>query len=171
MGFSGLSSHVIMFIAVVSVATGLVAMFNSYIDTSSAAMVTQQQFLSNQIKTDITIENIVFYNGSYNSRWNITRIYVKNTGATTLDPDEVDVYINGYRFNRTPAILRKNVMVSDTDTINIGKWDPKEVLMIQANHSYIYNNRLFENRTYDVVITAQYGAKATDQFSTPTVIR
>lgn len=170
MGFGGLSSQVIMFIAVITVSTALIMIFNNYIDTSTTAMVAQQNFLSSQIKTDITIDLINYENGTRGTYFgNVTTLYAQNTGSTILDITLLDVYLGGIRYVRTYPTGCARSISPDSDTINIGKWDPKEVLVIVCNHTYSSNNVLAKGTTYEAVILSQYGTKTVEQFSTPAV--
>lgn len=155
MGMSGLSSNLIMFIAVLSISTMVVAVFNDQVDTTTSSIVTQQNWLSQQLKTDITIEVIDYVNGTENQ----TTVYVENTGATILDLAYVDIYIGGQRIERNNA-SRTLEILSDTEVANIGLWDPKEQI------KFVVNKTLEENLTYDVIVSTQYNGKDSDEFST-----
>ena len=155
MGMSGLSSQLIMFIAVLSISTMVVAVFNDQVDTTTSSIVTQQNWLSQQLKTDVTIEVIDYVNGTENQ----TTVYVENTGATILDLTYVDLYIGGERILRDDS-SRTLEILSDTEITNIGLWDPKEQI------KFVINKTLEENKTYDVIISTQYGGKNSDEFST-----
>ena len=154
MGMSSISSHLIMFIAVLSISTVVVGVFNDQMQTTTSSIATQQNWLSQQIKTDIAIEVIDFVNGTENQ----TTIHLENTGATILETEHIDIYIGGERIprgdsNRTIEIL------SDTEIKNTGKWDPKEQVMIVVNKS------LEENATYELIVMSQYGGKDNEEFS------
>ena len=60
MGFSSITTQMIMFIAVMGMATGMIGVFQSYVDESSGAMSAQWEVMSNNVKTDITITNIKY---------------------------------------------------------------------------------------------------------------
>jgi archaellum component FlaG (FlaF/FlaG flagellin family) len=155
MGMSTLSTHLIIFIAVLSISTFVVAMFHDQMESTTNSIKVQQNWLSQQLKTDITISVINYVNKTENQ----TTIYLENTGATILDLDYIDIYIGGER------ILRQNdsrtiEILSDTEITNIGLWDPKEKIVI------VVNKILEENKTYSLIVTSQYNGKALDEFST-----
>jgi archaellum component FlaG (FlaF/FlaG flagellin family) len=155
MGMSNVASHLIMFIAILSISTMLVSVFNQQMDNTASSIVVQQNYLAQQLKTDISIEVVNYVNGTENQ----TTVYLENTGATILDIDMIDLYIGGERIarNTTERII---TMLSDTDFTNIGHWDPKEQVKI------VVNRTLQENMTYKLVVTSQYGATANEDFST-----
>ena len=152
---SNRSSHRIMFIAVISISTLVVAVFSEQIDSTTSSISTQQNWLSNQLKTDITIEVINFVNGSENQ----TTVYLENTGSTILDIGYIDVYVGGKRIPRNDS-NRSIRVLSDTEIKNTGEWDPKEQVEI------VFNTTLKENSTYTLLVTGQYGARDTEDFST-----
>lgn len=151
MGFSTITSHIIMFIAVMSMATGLVVVFKSYVDESNGAMSEQWKIMSNNLKTDVTIMSTDFDNST-----NITTVSVLNTGKTRLDPAYVDVYIDDLFVPRTTSDRTVEVEPS-TDSKNSGIWDSNEVLIIEVNQS-------LENGSHSVDIATQYGISDTASF-------
>lgn len=155
MGMSNVSSHLIMFIAVLSISTMVVGVFNDQMDSTTSAIVVQQNWLSQQMKTDISIEVIDFNNSTENQ----TIVYVENTGATQLETDQLDIYIAGERLDRLDSV-RAIEVISDTDLVNTGVWDPDEEISITINKT------LVENQTFTLVVTAQFGARDSDDFST-----
>lgn len=155
MGMGNISSHLIMFIAVLSVSTLVVGVFNDQMDMTANSIVTQQNWLSQQIKTDISIEVVTFINGTENQ----TYIYLENTGATTLDINDVDVYIGGIRIPRNISDRTIEVL-ADTEVTNTGYWDPKEQVKIRVNKT------LEENKTFEVIVATQYGGSDIEEFST-----
>jgi archaellum component FlaG (FlaF/FlaG flagellin family) len=155
MGMGTVSSHLIMFIAVISISTLVVAVFNDQMETTTSSVVSQQNWLSQQLKTDITIEVIDFANGTENQ----TTVYLENTGATIIDLTYTDIYIGGERIDRDES-SRTIEVLSDTDSKNTGLWDPKEQLKV------VVNKTLEENATLELVVTTQFGGKTKDDFST-----
>ena len=154
MGISNVTSHLIMFIAVLVVSTVVVSVFNNYVDSTTSAITVQQDWLTNQLKTSINIEVV-----NYNNNTNKTTIYLENTGATTLDIDYTDVYLGGERIPRNNT-NRTIEVINDSEIRNIGKWDPKEEVKI------IVNKSLEENKTYKLIVTSQYNGMDTEEFST-----
>ena len=152
MGASTVTAQIIMFVAVMGMATAMVAVFQNYVDESSGAMTAQWDTMSSNIKTDITITNVNWDNVS-----NITTVHVLNTGKTTLDIEKTDIYLDGLFIPRSVANRTIEVTPS-TDLKNPGLWDPKEVIEI----------RVFKNMTSDthsVDIGTQYGVKDSETYS------
>ncbi|MFW6231199.1 MAG: hypothetical protein ACOC32_04220, partial [Nanoarchaeota archaeon] len=151
MGFSGLASQIIMFIAVITVASGLVIVFNTSISETSSSIEAKTDTLALTMKTDVTIDMI-----SYDDATNTTYVYIKNTGKTTLTTNNTDIYLNGFRVERN--ISKRTIEVlSDTDTINPGSWDPKEQVLIKVME------RLNSSTSHKVTITTEYDVKDTEE--------
>jgi archaellum component FlaF (FlaF/FlaG flagellin family) len=155
MGMSTISTHLIIFIAVISLSTVVVAMFNEHIDSTTNSIKVQQDWISNQLKTDITIILVDYVSKDNNQ----TTIYLENTGATILDIDHLDIYISGERIPRSND-TRFIKILEDTEITNLGLWDPKEQVII------VIDKVLESNKTHHVIVTSQFGGRAIDQFST-----
>ena len=153
---SSVASQVILFIAVISITTGLVAVFNNYVHETTSSTKIQWQLMSNNIKTDVTITSISF-NASATPQ--ATTIYLLNTGKVNLDVNQTDIYLDGF-ISRDGA-SRYMALEPSTDKINPGIWDEKEVLKI-----IVYKD-LSVSTTYEICITTQYGTRTCDTFSTP----
>jgi len=154
MGMSNVASNLIMFIGVLVVSTALVGIFNNYVDKTSDALIKQQDTITNQLRTSIEIEVI-----NYDNNTNTTTADVENTGSTILKISDVDVFIDGTRIPRNTT-NRTIEVLSDTDTVNVGKWDPKESIKIAINKS------LAENLTYKLIVTTAYSGLDMEEFST-----
>ncbi len=150
-------THLIIFIAVISIATGLIIGFKNFSDQSQSAFKSKVEELNNHIKTSIKIEVI-----SYDNESNETRIYVRNIGDTKLRPEYVDVYIDGFRFSRNESEKNSRTVeiLNDTNTIDTDLWNPKEELYIVAK------KRLNSGETHEVIVTTQYEGSDQDSFST-----
>jgi archaellum component FlaG (FlaF/FlaG flagellin family) len=153
MGFSGMASQVIMFIAVITVTTVLVIVFNGYVNEASNSLNIKNDYLSKQMKTDISIDVV-----SYDSSSDTTYIYVKNTGKISLKLNDTDVYLNGFRIPRSDT-NRSIEVLSDTDTINPGTWDPKEEVLVKVYQA------LSSSTSHKVIVSTQYDASDMDEFS------
>lgn len=153
MGFSSVTSQLIMFIAVMSLSTGLIVVFKNYVDESSGAMTSQWDTMSNNIKTDITITNV-----NWNNDTNTTTVHVLNTGKTTLDIEKTDIYLDGQFIPRS-ALNRTINVTPSTDTRSVGLWDPKELVEIK-----IFKG--LGSDTHYVDVSTQFGIKDTETFST-----
>lgn len=153
MGSSTVMTHVILFIAVLGIASGLLITIKNYADQTEGTFKQKSDDYNQIVKTSIKIEVI-----SYNNNSNTTWIYIRNTGQTEMKPAQIDIYIDGVRFprdngNRTIEIL------SDTDLVNIGIWNPKEQLLIKA-FKYL-NNTI----THEVIVTTPYSVSDSETFS------
>ena len=153
MGFSDLASQIIMFIAVITVATGLVVAFNSSVTEASNSMRIRTDSLSLTMRTDVTIDMV-----SYEDATNTTFVYVRNTGRTMLDINQTDIYLNGLRVPRN-STYRTIEILEDTDVINPGIWDPTEQVLIKIFQE------LNNTSTHEVTVTTEYNTKDTEKFS------
>jgi archaellum component FlaF (FlaF/FlaG flagellin family) len=152
-GFSTVTTHVILFVAAIGIATGLLFGIKNFSDNAESTFKMKSDDYSNKIKTSIQIEVV-----HYDNVTNTTSIYVKNTGQTMLKPEQIDVYIDGVRLSRNDGNRTIEIM-SDTDSINAGIFDPKEEILILVPGS------LDVNKTHEVIITTQYETKDTEVFS------
>ena len=145
-------ASLILFIAVMALATTTTIVFKNYLDKSGAAVNEQQQKSVDIMKTSFNIA-IATYNDA------TTTIYVKNTGSTRFDPQDIDIYIDGIRIPRNSG-NRTIQVTEDTDTINPGIWDPQEELEIQVFKEYS------NSQTRTLLISAPNGVTAKTEFST-----
>jgi archaellum component FlaF (FlaF/FlaG flagellin family) len=122
MGFGTIAAQVIMFIAIISVASGVFIVLTTYTQQTTDSFRIQKERIVSEIKTDISITQI-----SYDNASNTTLIYAKNTGETKFRLAETDAYIDGVRVS-TDA---RNITVEpDTDIGNPGLWDPGETVNV-----------------------------------------
>lgn len=152
MGFGSIVSQIIMFIAVISLATGVVVVFKTYVDESNSAMTEQWKGMSNNLKTDIDITS-----ANYNSTTNLTTIYVMNKGKTMLSLTYMDVYLDNMFVPRSTS-NRSMAIESSTDVRNVGVFDPTEIMKIEVNYS-------LNSGTHLVDVTTEYGVKDTFSFT------
>jgi archaellum component FlaF (FlaF/FlaG flagellin family) len=146
-GFGGIASTLIMFIAIISVTTGLVIAFTNYIRSTEQSLTVQNDLTSNKIKTSVTITN-VYYNGTTN----VVNIYLKNIGETKLHPRFFDLYINGAfvtGFNTTEP--------TDFSSI-VTLFEPQDT--VSVNKDIVLNPG-----THDVMLVTEYGVGAKDSFN------
>ncbi len=159
MGFDGIASQAIMFIAVVGASAMLVLAFNSQITQTSDSMTEQQDALQSQIKTAVNIETAY-----YNSTSQIVTFYARNTGSTTLRIDKLGIYVGTFRVGN--ATTQRNVSVlADTTTgtsSNVNYWDPDEVIM--GNLSTIANGGVTTGTTNTLRLVTQYISEDTYDF-------
>lgn len=123
---SGIISTMIMFIAVLTLSVTVVSVFKNVIDDTSSSLKIQGDAVSNSMRTDITIESILYSNVT-----DITSIGLRNTGKTKLDIDVVDIYLDGIYIPRN-VINRTITLETSTDIRNPGIWDSGEIVSIQV---------------------------------------
>jgi archaellum component FlaF (FlaF/FlaG flagellin family) len=146
MGFDGLASQAIMFIAVMSASVLLVYIFQSQVSESTGTIIQKQETLKNQLATDVSIDSIT-YNGT------TLNIYAKNVGRTQISPNQTSIYINGeYIEDKTVKLL------TDTDTQPLGVWGTSEVIQILTNIT-------LGTGTYTLRLSTEYGTVTSEEFS------
>lgn len=151
-GAENVIASLILFIAVMALATTTTIVFKNYLDKSASAVSAQQQQSVDVMRTDFSI-TLATYNGAGS-----TFIYVKNTGSTRFDEGDIDVYIDGQRIPRNIANRTINV-TPDTDLTNQDIWDPNEELEIVVFRTFPTS----ETRT--VLIAAPNGVTDEEEFS------
>jgi len=149
------ASQVILFVAMIGITTGLVVVFNEYVDETSSSTTAQWKIISDQMKTDITITSITY--NSLDNPDNIT-FYLMNTGKTILNQSLIDVYLDGFVSRNVGN--RTIELDSSTDNIDSNVWNPKEVVKV------VVFRDLNPVSTYSLCITSEYGTKSCDSFST-----
>ncbi len=121
MGAETSTTHLIFFIAAMVIASGVVAVMYSSVNSFAGASRESAATLSKQLTTDITIINDparIPKNGE-----NYT-FYVKNTGRSNLAPEYVTVIING------EVIPFNNVTVTVINGTAV--WRPADVLQLNV---------------------------------------
>jgi archaellum component FlaG (FlaF/FlaG flagellin family) len=129
MAFGDLAVHMIIFIAVISLATGLTIVMKNQVDHTTGSLILQQKRIADTLKTDITIEVV-----SHDSVSHYTYVYLKNTGETKIDIAKTDIYSNNIWIPRN-IINRTIEVLPDSDTINVGTWDPGEEILIRISQT------------------------------------
>lgn len=155
MGFSDVAIQVIIFISVLVVGAMVTIFFNDYSKSAVDSANIQRQELEEIMKTSITIDMISFNSATSPDR---TMIYVKNTGRTIIDTEKLDIYLDNIRIPRSTS-NRTIQITTDTDTVNVGKLDPKEVMLIT-----IFRN-LATGLTHTVNIILDNGVKDNEEFN------
>lgn len=152
MGFGDIASQMIMLIAVLSASVVIVVAFNNQIAETSSSVETRQNNLDMQLRTDINVELL-----DYNSTSEQVIFYIKNTGQTRMRISEMSFYINGAWIANNSD--RSIMVLSDTDTINTGIWDPGEVI-------YGIVNQTLSSDTHTLRVVTPYLTDETEEFST-----
>ncbi len=122
-------SSLIIFIAVLGLATAAALVFKSSSDKSTTAMYDKQESLTDIIDTDFKIET-VYYEDSGDPDY--TFAYIKNTGKKKHNVSKIDIYIDGLRIPRNET-NRTIAVESDTDTVDVGIWNTKEIIKVSVN--------------------------------------
>jgi archaellum component FlaG (FlaF/FlaG flagellin family) len=150
MGFGNLATTVIMFIAVLLLATAVIATFKTQIDQSQSSMRAQADFLNNQIRTSISITSTNYTAGNL-------RVYVINDGKTIMPPERIDVYVDNEFIPRNET-YRIIAIEPSTDLTNPGLWDPGEILRIDIDTT-------LDPGTHRVAIGTPYSVRDEELFS------
>ena len=153
MAFGDLAVHMIIFIAVVSLATGVVVAMKYNVDRTATGFSDQQRRIASVLKTEFAIEVINHIDADDQSY-----VYIKNTGDSIIDIDIIDVFTDNIRIPRNDA-NRTIEILSDTDTKNVGNWDPGEQIMI------IINQSLSSSTTHIIKVTSDNSIADEEQFS------
>ncbi|MFP4656063.1 MAG: hypothetical protein ACLFNK_00610 [Candidatus Woesearchaeota archaeon] len=153
MGFSGIASQIIMFIALITIATGLVVVFNTNIREASTSLRIQSNAMALSMRTDVTIDMV-----SHDQEMNTTHVYVRNTGRTQLNHNDTDVYLDGLRVPRNDT-NRTIQLLEDTDQVNEGVWDPSEQILIEIFMP------LDETETHEVSIITDHDGRDEKKFT------
>ena len=145
MGFGTIAGNIVMFIAVLLLATGTMAVFKMNIERSMGAMKEQSDQLSDQMKTSIHINSVVYHNST-----NRIEISIINDGQMVLDPNYIDIYVDGAFVPRDVA--NRTLDIDDSTYIkNANLFDHSEILNI-----VVKNQNLDENINHYIRITTQY---------------
>lgn len=151
-GAENVIASLILFIAVMGLATTTTIIFKNNMDSSANAVAEQQQRSTDVLKTAFVIALATY------DDVNTTYVYVKNTGSTRFYPIDIDVYLDGVRVPRSDANRTINV-TADTDSVNVGIWDPDEELEIQVFETFA------ASETHEIVVAASNGVKVKEEFS------
>lgn len=111
-------TQLIFFIGAVIIAVAVIGVVTTNVSTITSSYGLSSKTLADQLKTDIIIINdpnsIPYVLNNYS-------FYVKNTGKTTLNPTNVNMFIDG---NYTNVTNKWTVMQGGNN------WDPTEVLRL-----------------------------------------
>ncbi len=98
------ATHLIFFIAAMIIASALVGGFYVVIDNLNDAMVARSDAEQRSIRSRVEIINDLVAMPYNNTSKELT-VYVKNTGAQRLDPNQTVVFIDGLHHNSTWRII------------------------------------------------------------------
>jgi archaellum component FlaG (FlaF/FlaG flagellin family) len=145
--FGGAVSTMIMFIAVVSVTTGLVIAFMNFVDSTEQSFSTQTELSSNKLRTSMSISNIV-----YNDTSNQVYVYVKNVGETQLNTRFFDFYVD-------------DQFLEDFDVYYAGNWSRPMTLFKPQDTLVVIGNITLGSGTHDVLVKSEFGVGDKDAFN------
>ncbi len=127
MGFGTVAAQIIFFIAVIMIASAFIIGMNDQMQQNSQSLRTQNERLSEQLLSDISIMSL-----TYNSSNDELRVYVRNSGKTRLELNATDIFVNGIRIARAQRTIE---VESDTSVGNEFIWDPSEIVLIQTTQA------------------------------------
>ncbi len=119
MGFSISSSHLVFFLASMIVASTLAGVFIATTDSISSGIRSQEDELSERLKSDISI-----INDANNIPNDPLVVYVKNTGSTRMNATNIEVQVNGTL--QQPSSI---TVVDGEDDV----WSPTEVIKVEID--------------------------------------
>lgn len=120
---SSMISTLIFFIATLFVASAVGFMFVSTVDTQDDALNGQSDRFNQKIKTDFTVETVAYSNGP-----DIVIIYIRNSGKERINPERLDVYVNGVKVDKCNDYLVE--VTPDTEIVDTEYFNPSEILRI-----------------------------------------
>ncbi|MFW6014092.1 MAG: hypothetical protein ACOCZ6_05300 [Nanoarchaeota archaeon] len=148
-------THLILFIAVLGIATGVVISFKSFSDDAQTSMDERSKAFQAKLDTSFEVEVV-----HHNNETNITRIYSRNTGEKSHRIEDIGVYINGIRIphkeeNMTIEIVEETVKANEGEDI----WDKGEKLFIKVHKS------LEQGQVHRIIVTTPHEGRVTEEIS------
>lgn len=123
MGFGTLAANIIVFIAVLMLASGLIVVMNAYVQDTQESLTEQKTRLVNELRTQISIQTLAYDNVTLD-------VYVKNEGTTNLQLNTLDLYLDGNRISRDDTTV---AIEPDTLTGGPTLWNPREVIKVSTD--------------------------------------
>jgi hypothetical protein len=151
MGMNSVVSYIFIFLLIVSMVFVLVIANTIVIKQKSDAIRQEIEIVKKRLNTDYEIMGITSNQGNLN-------ITMRNTGVEKLNGQNIDVYINGERVNRTNIT---SGLRQEFDMINPRIWDSYEVLDLNvlASINQSMNNSVIvsvgNGRTKEIVFSME----------------
>ncbi|MEM4755934.1 MAG: hypothetical protein QW594_02265 [Candidatus Woesearchaeota archaeon] len=123
MGISSIVGQVMVVFTMIGLLALVIVTYRSSVLESNLILELQEQRIRQRLDTNIQIMN-----ATYNATLMQTLIYAKNTGATSLLPDELELYLDNQRIPRSPS--NRTFTLQQDNIINPLHWDQKETLAI-----------------------------------------
>ncbi len=143
MGFSVTATHLILFIAAITIATGIVGVLSESTDLLKLGIQKKSLFTAEMIKTDIKILHV--------DAEDYTLIYVLNTGSAVIDPNTTAIFLDDEWQDFTFSIVNRDTNIDNS------LWDPGEVALI--------NTTTVANGKHKVKVVVQRGVEDTYLFN------
>jgi len=160
MGFPQIATHLVVFITIVGLLTGLVLYMGSASRETRDAMITRRSAIVEKLKTDVVITNVYYRNDTPNTADNDFVVYVKNVGETQLKITErcPDLYVN----NEFIDVALENITWAINQT-PITYWKPEDTIKLNITDRV---TSFPGNSTVEVKFVTCNGVSSTYQFST-----
>ena len=118
MGFSVTATHMVLFIAAITIATSIVAVVSETTDLMKLGIQKKSLYTSENIKTEIKILHV--NSGDY------TLIYVLNCGSAVIDPNSTAVFLDDTWEDFTFSVVNRSTNIDNS------LWDPGEIALLNA---------------------------------------
>jgi flagellar protein FlaG len=141
------ATHLIFFIAAMVIASALVGGFYVVIDNLNDGMVARSDVEQKSIRSRVEIINDLVAMPYDNTSKELT-VYVKNTGAQRLDPNQTVVFIDGMHHNSTWTLIGGAV-----------DWSPGVTLELTVSDCYFT-----ADSDHSVKVSTSYGAGDRKEF-------
>lgn len=146
--FGDAVSSLIMFIAIISVSTGVVILFKNFVVETQGSFNVQSDAVNNKLVSIISISNVY-----YDSADNKTYVYVKNVGEKSLIPSRFDFYLDNEFIQNFSAKSASN-LTKDLQ------------LLVPQDTTALIFDRFLSAGSHEVRVVTEYGSSDEDLFNT-----
>ncbi len=154
MGFSSIGGFIILFFALIIVASTFMTIQGRLAESVALSNSVQNDKISRQMNTKIDIINITYDNGTTPGT---TTLYIMNTGSDRLDIGYLDIFVDNIRVPRD-AENRTIWFIPGSDVFNPLQWDPDETIKVEVYMDITASPHI-------ITATTEYGIKDTAIFS------
>lgn len=120
MAFGTTVTHAIFFIGAITVAAGLLLSISTITGDTSSSLSQRQKALSESLSDDIRLTSVSYQSGTL-------YVYAVNTGTSILEPENIDLFVDGLRIDRSGFSIN---IETDTSVGQPDLWNPEEVVEI-----------------------------------------
>ncbi|MGM5483533.1 MAG: hypothetical protein ACQER9_01300 [Nanobdellota archaeon] len=142
---SGIAAKTIFFVATLLVSLVTINIFIHSINTSSVAMDERSDFYASKMKSRLKIESF-----AYNDANNKILAYVKNTGDIKINPEHLNIYLDGDKISRCENFSMN--ITSDSNIVDEKYYNPGEIMRI------VFTGQI-DNSAHKLIVTDKYGNK------------